>query len=455
MTSTKRRGGHILIVDDDLALAETLAEELAADGFVAEYVSSGREAARRLEEDFDAVVTDLRMAGMDGLEVLARSRTVAPTRPVIVMTAFSAVDSAVESIRRGAFHYLTKPFQVDELALFLDRALEDARLRRDASAMRNALQERATFANIIGANGGIREACNLIARVADATTPVLLLGETGTGKGLLARALHEQSHRAGSSFVTVNCAALPENLLESELFGHVRGAFTGAITNRPGLIVEAGGGTLFLDEIGEMPLPLQAKLLHVLERGVVRAVGSDKEKAVDVRLVAATNRSLRAEVSAGRFREDLLFRLNIVSVEIPPLRQRREDFPALIAYALKQALEKHGASPVLRVSPRAFDLLVAYRWPGNVRELTNVIERAVLLGTTSEVSAEDLAPSLSPTIEAPTFSLPILPLHEVNRRYARWATDQLGGRRGVTADELQIDKKTLAKLLGDAGSNKP
>jgi two-component system response regulator HydG len=455
MTAVKRKGGHILIVDDDLALGETLAEELASDGYVTEYVSSGREAARRLEEDFDAVVTDLRMAGMDGLEVLALSRKVAPTRPVIVMTAFSAIDSAIESIRQGAYHYLTKPFQVDELALFLERALADALLRREASAMRNALQERATFANVIGANGGIREACNLIARVADATTPVLLLGETGTGKGLLARALHEQSHRASYSFVTVNCAALPENLLESELFGHVRGAFTGAITNRAGLIVEAGGGTLFLDEVGEMPLPLQAKLLHVLERGVVRAVGSDKEKSVDVRLVTATNRDLRVEVSAGRFREDLLFRLNIVSVELPPVRQRREDFPALVAYALERARGKHPASPVRRVSRAAFDLLIEYRWPGNVRELTNVIERAVLLGTSPEVTAEDVAPSLLPAVETLNFVPPVIPLSELSRRYARWATDQFGGRRGVTADELQIDKKTLAKLLGDPTPHKP
>jgi two-component system response regulator HydG len=284
---------------------------------------------------------------------------------------------------------------------------------------------------------------------------VLLLGETGTGKGLLARALHEQSHRASYSFVTVNCAALPENLLESELFGHVRGAFTGAITNRAGLIVEAGGGTLFLDEVGEMPLPLQAKLLHVLERGVVRAVGSDKEKSVDVRLVTATNRDLRVEVSAGRFREDLLFRLNIVSVELPPVRQRREDFPALVAYALERARGKHPASPVRRVSRAAFDLLIEYRWPGNVRELTNVIERAVLLGTSPEVTAEDVAPSLLPAVETLNFVPPVIPLSELSRRYARWATDQFGGRRGVTADELQIDKKTLAKLLGDPTPHKP
>jgi two-component system, NtrC family, response regulator HydG len=450
MKSPSDGRGHILIVDDDLALAETLAEELASDGFVTKHVASGREAAKRIEEDFDAIVTDLRMPGTDGLEILALSRKVAPDRPVIVMTAFSAIDSAIESIRQGAYHYLTKPFQVDELALFLDRALADARLRREAGVMRRALQERASFAKVIGADGSLREVCNLVARVADATTPVLLTGETGTGKGLLARALHEQSHRARHAFVTINCAALPENLLESELFGHVRGAFTGAITSRAGLLVEASGGTVFLDEIGEMPLPLQAKLLHVLERGMVRSVGSDKERAVDVRFVTATHRHLRGQVLAGQFREDLLFRLNVVTVEIPPLRARREDFPALVAYALEQARAKHPASPVLRVSSAAFERLLGHPWPGNVRELTNVIERAVLLGTRAEVTEDDVAPSLSaPSTGAPEFALPVLPLQEINRRYARWAVDQLGGRRVVTADTLEIDRKTLAKLLGE------
>ena len=448
---TKARG-HVLIVDDDVPLGETLTEELANDGFVTTHVTSGREAARRLEEDFDVVVTDLRMPGVDGLEVLALSRRIAPERPVIVMTAFSAIDSAIESIRQGAYHYLTKPFQVDELALFLDRALADARLRREASAMRKALRGKASFAHVVGAEGSIREACSMVARVADATTPVLLLGETGTGKGLLARALHDQSARATRPFVTINCAALPENLLESELFGHMRGAFTGAVTNRAGLLVEAAGGTVFLDEICEMPLPLQAKLLHVIERGVVRAVGSDKEKLIDVRFVTATNRNLRDQASAGQFREDLLFRLNVLTIDIPPLRRRRDDFTALVAHALEQARAKHPSSPVRRVSPGAFDLLLAHPWPGNVRELTNVIERAVLLGSEVEVAASEIAPSLAPATPAattPDFARPVMSLQEMNRRYARWAVDELGGRRVVTAEALEIDRKTLAKLLGE------
>jgi len=444
--------GHVLIVDDDLTLGETLADELASDGFVAKHVASGREAARLLEQDFDAVVTDLRMPGMDGLEVLALSRKVAPDRPVIVMTAFSAIDSAIESIRQGAYHYLTKPFQVDELALFLERALADARLRREAIALRSALREKTSFTNVIGADGGLAEVCSLVARVADASTPVLFLGETGTGKGLLARALHDQSHRARRSFVTINCAALPESLLESELFGHVRGAFTGAVTNRPGLLVEASGGTVFLDEIGEMPLPLQAKLLHVLERGVVRAVGSDKEKDVDVRFVTATHRDLRAQVSAGQFREDLLFRLNVVTVEIPPLRRRRSDLPALVAHALEQARAKHPTSPVRRVSPEAFERLAAHAWPGNVRELANVVERAVLFGSDAEAGEEAFRASLTTASGAASeFTTPIVSLQEMNRRYARWAADQLGGRRVVTAEKLEIDRKTLAKLLGETG----
>jgi two-component system response regulator HydG len=249
MTTRDRTGKRprILIVDDDAALAETLADELASDGFETVHVASSGDAARLVEEDFAAIVTDLRMPTIDGLGILALSREVAPDRPVIVMTAFSAVDTAIESIRQGAYHYLTKPFKVDELALFLGRALEEASLRREAIALRRALRDSSSLTNIIGESAVMREACHLISRVADAATPVLFLGETGTGKGLLARALHQTSRRGRQAFVTVNCGAVPDQLLESELFGHVRGAFTGAMSHRTGLLEEANGGTLFLD----------------------------------------------------------------------------------------------------------------------------------------------------------------------------------------------------------------
>jgi two-component system, NtrC family, response regulator HydG len=448
--ANRRPRGRILIVDDDRALGETLADELSGDGFETVHVAQSVEASRLLEQEFDALVTDLRMPSVDGLGLLARSRSVAPDRPVIVMTAFSAVETAIESIRQGAYHYLTKPFGVDELTLFLERALAEASLRREAAELRRALRDGASLTNVIGQSGAMRAACNLAARVADASTPVLLLGETGTGKGLLAHALHARSRRSSRSFVTMNCAAVPDQLLETELFGHVRGAFTGATSHRAGLLEEADGGTLFLDEIGEMTMALQAKLLDVLERGVVRAVGSNKEKAVDVRIVAATHRDVRRQVAAGEFREDLLFRLDVLTITIPPLRDRKEDLPELVAHFIDLSRRKHAESPVRRLSPAVFERLLGHDWPGNVRELANVIERVVLLGGSEEVGVEDLPVAFGTSSTASSgFSGAVLPLEDIERRYARWALDQLGGRKMATAEKLAIDRKTLARLLGE------
>ncbi len=441
----------MLVVDDDAALVETIVDGLS-EAYDAVGARAGAEAARRLEEDFDALVTDLRMPAVDGLALLAMSRRAAPQRPVIVMTAYSAVDTAIESIRRGAYHYLTKPFKVDELALFIDRAIGEARLRREATALRRELRDTGLLGNLVGRSGSMREVCDVALRVADADAPVLILGETGTGKGVLARALHAESRRAGRAMVTVNCAALPEPLLESELFGHVRGAFTGATSQRVGLIEEADGGTLFLDEIGEMAMPLQAKLLDVLERGVLRALGSNKEKSVEVRFVAATHRNLRERVAAGQFREDLLFRLDVVTLEIPSLRHRRDNLPELLAHFLESARRRHPDSPVCRFSPQALERLLAHRWPGNVRELENLVERVVLLVTTPDVMPSDLPPHVgAPARASLHFAPPVVALDEIERRYAAWALDQLGGRKMATAEKLGIDRKTLARLLGGGG----
>ena len=450
------RKPRVLIVDDDRALAETLSEGLADRGYDAVIIASSKDAARRLAaDDVDALVTDLRMPGIDGMGLLQLSRRAAPERPVIVMTAYSAVDSAVESIRQGAFHYLTKPFKVDELALFLDRALEQAKLRREAVALRRALRAEFALTSVIGRSDAMRELSELATRVADATTPVLIVGETGTGKGVFARAVHGEGPRASAPFVTINCAAMPENLLESELFGHTKGAFTGATAARKGLFEQATGGTVFLDEVGEMPLALQAKLLDVLERGVVRALGADRERPIDARVIAATHRNLKARVREGKFREDLLFRLDVVRLEIPPLRQRREDLPVLIAHFLAQARARHPGSPVQAIGGEAFTRLMAHPWPGNVRELENVVERLVLLGTGAEVTAASLPSDMgASTGEELRFEGPILSLEELDRRYARWAISELGGRRMLTAEKLGIDPKTLARLL-DRTSTEP
>jgi two-component system response regulator HydG len=448
----RSKRARVLIVDDQLDLAETLADGLADRQYDAVPCSSSAEAARRLDsEPFDALVTDLRMPEVDGLGLLAHSRRSAPERPVIVMTAYGAVETAVDAIRRGAFHYLTKPFGIDELALFLGRALEDVRMRREARSLRAALRDKAGIGSLVASSPTMRGVLDVAERLADTTTPVLILGETGTGKTVLARAIHAASTRAGRPFVTVNCAALPENLLESELFGHVKGAFTGATTARAGLFAEADGGTLLLDEIGEMSPALQAKLLHVLESGTVRPVGASKERSVDARVIAATHRDLRERAQQGTFRQDLLYRLDVVTIEIPALRHRREDVPLLAERFLSEARAKHAWSPVERFSSDAMARLLQHPWPGNVRELAHVIERLVVLGKEPEIRAADVPAGASadgPSLPASVLG-GVMPIREVQRRYAAWALEKLGGHRTRTAEALGVDGKTLAKWLAE------
>jgi two-component system response regulator HydG len=366
------------------------------------------------------------------------------------MTAYSAIDSAVEAIRQGAHHYLTKPFKLDELVLFLDRALDELDVRREAKTLRAALKEKTSVANVLGKSKAMQEVLDVVERVAPADVAVLLVGETGTGKGMIARAVHAESGRASKAFVQVNCAALPENLLESELFGHVKGAFTGATANRDGLFAEAHGGTLFLDEIGEMAPALQAKLLHVLESGTVRAVGASKERRVDVRILAATHRDLRERVRAGLFREDLVYRLEVVTIELPALRHRREDIPIYLDHFLAAARAKHPRSTVERIGAEAMQRLMDHAWPGNVRELEHVVERLVLLGRGAEVTAAELPATITapaaPGLPA-AFEGGILPIRDVQRRYAAWALEQMGGHKTRTAEALGVDGKTLAKWL--------
>ncbi len=439
---------RVLVVDDNPEMARMLCDGLS-DAYEARPESRGARAVELLStEAFDAVITDLRMPDADGLEILAASRATSAERPVIVMTAYSAVDSAVESIRRGAYHYLTKPFKVDELRLFLARALEEVRLRIEARTLRGALRDRLGSGRLLGGSRRIQAVLDVVERVAASTVPVLLTGETGTGKGLLARVIHAESGRSGP-LVVVNCAALPDNLLESELFGHVKGAFTGAATSRPGLFAEAARGTIFLDEIGEMPLPLQAKLLRVLESGAVRPVGSEREIPFDVRVVAASNRDLAEASRAGEFREDLLYRLDVVRIELPPLRHRREDVLPLAQHFLAEARSKHPGATVLRFSAAASDLLAAHEWPGNVRELQHVVERAVVLSRGEEVGPGDLPPwpDRPGRSDPATFQGPVVPVRRLQRRYAAWALEQCGGHRGRTAERLGVDAKTLARWL--------
>ncbi len=443
------RSPKVLVVDDQSDMAETVAEGLAEFGYEGSAASSAKEAVELIKNgSFDALVTDLRMPGMDGLELLAQSRAAAPDCPVIVMTAFSGIDTAVESIRRGAYHYMTKPFKVAELALFLTRALEESALRREAKALRTALHS--PLENIVGQSPEMQEVFELVRRIADSNVPVLVLGETGTGKGLIARALHSEGSRASQAFVSVNCAAIPDNLLESELFGHVRGAFTGASTDRVGLFEQAHRGTLFLDEIAEMSTGLQSKLLHVLETNSVRPVGSNTVRKVDVRIVAATHRDLRERVTQGRFREDLLYRLDVISIDLPALRHRTDDIPLLTKTFLTAARQRNPHSPLMRISRGVMEIFMNAAWRGNVRELEHIVERLVLLCRSEEATPADLPKNMvlePPGVTEPQFGDRVIPIRELQRRYASWALQRFAGAKLATCEALGIDSKTLAKWL--------
>ena len=374
------RRRRILVVDDNLEMARTLADGLTDRGYEAVAAGSGSQALAQLaREPFDALVTDLRMPDVDGLELLSASRKLDPDRPVIVMTAYSAIDTAVESIRLGAYHYLTKPFKQEELAIFLERALEELRVRREASTLKTALRTRFSISNLIGQSAAIRAVRERVKRLADAPAPAIVLGETGTGKGIVARALHADSRRSDGPFVSVNCAALPESLLESELFGHVRGAFTGAVADRRGLFAEADGGSLFLDEIAEMTPALQAKLLHVLQDQSFSRLGSRSVIKVDVRILAATNIDIPQALAAKRLREDLYYRLNAFTMQIPPLRDRKEEIPILLKHSMSRMAERYARAP-LPLSPALLQACQNHSWPGNLRELNNFLKRYLILG---------------------------------------------------------------------------
>ncbi|APR86415.1 Response regulator of zinc sigma-54-dependent two-component system [Minicystis rosea] len=452
MPQPEHRAPRVLVVDDEIQMAEMVADGLVDRGYHAEAAATSERALERLREgSFDALVTDLRMPEVDGLALLAAARRLAPELPVLVMTAYGAIDTAVESIRQGASHYLTKPFKIEELAIFLDKAIDERRVRREVTTLRAVLRDRGETPGIVGASSSLRAALSVVERIARTDLPVLLLGETGTGKGLFARRLHDDGDRAGGPFVAVNCAALPEPLLESELFGHVKGAFTGATRDRAGLMAEASSGTLFLDEIAEMSPALQAKLLHAIERRVVRAVGGSKERPVDIRIIAATHRDLDERVRSGAFREDLRYRLDVVSIDIPPLRHRRDDIPLLLEHFFRLARARHPASPAQRFSAEAVRRLVDYRWPGNVRELSHAVERMVVLARGADIDVDDLPPATlaAKSAAAPLFTGEVLPIRDLTRRYALWALGELGGHRTRTAEKLGIDMKTLAKWLAE------
>jgi two-component system response regulator HydG len=441
------RSRRVLVVDDNLQLAQTTADYLAQHGFDATPVGGGPEGIERFTADpSDAVLTDLRMADVDGLDLLDAIKKIEPATPVVIMTAFGAVDSAVEAVQRGAYHYVTKPFKMEVVRVLLERACAERALRSENQRLRAAVDERFSFANLVGRTPAMRQLYALTERAAAVTSPVLILGETGTGKELVARALHQNGPRAPHPFVAVNCAALPEALLESELFGHARGAFTGATQPRRGLFLEADGGTLLLDEIGDMPVGLQAKLLRVLESREIRPVGSDTARKCDIRVVASTHRSLETMVRAGTFREDLYFRLKVVTLVIPPLRDRRDDIPLLATHFLGRVKGNVPGSPVESLEPEAMRVFMDYPWPGNVRELEHVVEGLVVTGSSAQIGAAQAQQAVGPGLHDHPLDRArrdLLSLRDLEQLYISWVLERVGGNKTRAAEILGIDPSTL------------
>lgn len=383
-------GERVMIVEDEESMQELLAKILARENYRLFQASSGEEALKLFQDNpIDLILTDLRLSGIDGLELLTSVRTLDPEVIVIMMTAYASVDTAVETLRRGAYDYITKPFINDEIRVAVRRALDQRRLSRENRHLKRELRERYRFENIVGKSEAMEKVYRLIEKVAAISSNVLITGESGTGKELVARAIHYTSERAERPFVPVTCGALAEGLLESELFGHVKGAFTGAIANTEGFFRKANGGSLFLDEISEVSPALQVKLLRAIQEREVIPVGGSEPTKFDARLIAATNKDPEQEVVRGAFREDLFYRINVITIPLPPLRQRKEDIPLLANYFLQKYAERFGKSPT-KISKDAMRALVNYDWPGNVRELENIIERAVALSESDSIAMADL-----------------------------------------------------------------
>jgi two-component system response regulator HydG len=448
--------GRILIVDDEQPMCEALEAGLAPHGFTTRWTTSGEAALQLLEStEVDVVLTDVQMRGLDGLALCERIVANRPDVPVVVITAFGSLETAVAAIRAGAYDFITKPVKMDALALALARAVQHRSLREEVKRLRRLVAESDRFDELLGDSAAMRGVRALLERIADSDASVLITGESGTGKEVVARALHRQSRRAQQPFVAVNCAAMPEALLESELFGHVRGAFTDARVPRRGLFLEANGGTLLLDEIGDLPLALQPKLLRALQERAVRPVGGDREVAVDVRLLAATNRDLESAMDEGRFRDDLYFRINVIHVALPPLRGRGSDVLLLAQHFLADCAAR-AAKHVTGLSPAAAERLLAYTWPGNVRELQNCMERAVALARFEQVMVDDLPEKIrayrtSHILVAADDPSELAPLEEVERRYILRVLDAVGGNKTLAAQTLGIGRKTLYRKLEEYG----
>ncbi|MGZ3713221.1 MAG: sigma-54-dependent transcriptional regulator [Bdellovibrionota bacterium] len=459
----KEPKGKIVVVDDEQEMRSLLEDYFRGEGYdvypfplataaLEALAPGGSLATDTADGDVDVIITDIKMPQMDGLEFTTKLHELRPEIPVVVATAFGSIETAIEAMRRGAFHYVVKPFKLSEMGVNVERALEHRKLQRDNTALRKEVKKSWSFGSVIGKSDGMREIFDLVTRVSKATANILITGESGTGKEMVARAIHQSGPRSNKSFVAINCTAIPESLLESELFGHAKGSFTGAIQRKRGLFEEAEGGTLFLDEIGDMNVQLQSKLLRVIQERRVRAVGDNLDRPVDVRIVAATHKDLKAAIRDGRFREDLYYRLSVIPIAIPPLRNRREDIPPLAEHFL----HKYSATNNARVkgfTKRAVAKLMEQKWEGNVRELENVVERAVVLCTGTLIDESDI-PSAG-TENAETFfstSIADFPtVSQLEERYIKIVLEKTAGRKDKAAQILGMNRRTLYRKEREFG----
>lgn len=456
---------HLLFVEDEVALREAMTEQLTDRGYRVTQAESGEAALERLADfAFDIIVTDLRLPGIDGSAVVQAAVERYPEIIAIVITGYGTVKDAVEAIKRGAWDFVSKPFQIDELLHALDSALEQRRLKSENAYLRAQLEERYRFEGIVGRSRAMTRLCQLLEMVAGSASTILITGETGTGKEVIARAIHHNSPRRMHRFVALNCSAIPETLLETELFGHVRGAFTGAVGNRQGRLEQANKGTLFLDEVGTMSQALQMKLLRVLQEREFERIGDSHTVKVDVRVIAATNGDLGRMVAEGRFREDLFYRLNVIPVQLPPLRERKDDIPLLVRHFLDRFRSSDGggaARPAITLSQEAMRRLMAFSWPGNVRQLENVIERTLAFTTgKSQIDLDDLPPEIQQARE-PVLVLPVsLPEEGLNldayvsgieRGLIEHSLERTGGNKGRAARLLGLKRTTLVEKIKRLG----
>ncbi len=447
---SSRARAAILVVDDDPAMSEFLREELEHEGFAVEVASSGRAGIERIKQGgIELVVSDVKMPDLDGLDLLREVREVHPAPYVITITAFGSIDTAIRAVKLGAFDYITKPFEIEQLVLVIEKALSEQALRFEVARLREEVARSTRLDSLIGHSRAMQEVFALVRRVSASEASVLVTGESGTGKELIARAIHAGSPRAARPLVALNCAAIPETLLESDLFGYKRGAFTDAKADKPGLFVEAAGGSIFLDEIGELPMPLQPKLLRVLQEREIRPLGATKAEKVDVRLISATNRDLDRRLRDGRFREDLFYRLNVIHIHLPPLRDRVEDVLPLAEHFLARSASRAG-KPITGFREAAKKLLLGYGWPGNVRELENVVERAVALAEDTIITADDLPPAMRDRKNQDRITTALaqgLTLEQLEKEYIQRVLQAEGGNKTRAAQRLGLDRKTLYRKL--------